>query len=208
MPSTSLIYLLYIPSTEFQKSFMYVILGVLGLPRSPQTAGGCGRASSFPQLRKQLGRWIQKAQEALGTCECWLGLKRNPAESRLGNHGGFNASFCFPLLVEGGCNSWKSGIIGKGRERQREGSPGGIPAQGLTPPIALNVLLKKCNVCVLEGSKTWEKQGQSWVGGRWRGGANEMMYLELFPGLNHSHCITISHSIISCDYKVNLMTLI
>lgn len=105
MPSTSLIYLLYIPSTEFQKSFMYVILGVLGLPCSPQTAGGCGRASSFPQLRKQLGRWIQKAQEALGTCECWLGLKRNPAGSRLGNHGGFNASFCFPLLVEGGCNS-------------------------------------------------------------------------------------------------------
>lgn len=67
MPNTSLIYLLYIPGTEFQKSFMYVILGVLGLPRRPQTAGGCGRASSFPQLRKQLGRCIQKAQEALGS---------------------------------------------------------------------------------------------------------------------------------------------
>lgn len=54
MPNAALIYLLYIPGTEFQKSFMYVILALLELPRSPQTVGGCGRASSFPQLRKQL----------------------------------------------------------------------------------------------------------------------------------------------------------
>lgn len=116
MPNTSLIYLLYIPGTELQKSFMYVILGVLGLPRSPQTAGGCGRASSSPQLRKQPGRCIQKAQEALGSCECWLGLERSAAGKRCG----FNASFCFPLLVEEGAspeNRGSAGRAAKGGER-------------------------------------------------------------------------------------------
>lgn len=53
-----------------------------GSSGSPQTAGGRGRASSFPQLRKQLGRCIQKAQEALGSWECWLGLERSPAGER------------------------------------------------------------------------------------------------------------------------------
>lgn len=160
MPNTSLIYLLYIPCTEFQKSFMYVILGVLGLPPSPQTAGGRGRASSFPPAEEGASR---KPRRPLAPA-C---VEKEPGWRK---RCGFKASFCFPLLVERRARFPKISDLREGQQEVERGLTWGCPRTRISSSECFECVPEEMQRACPGGLQNLGKTGPElggWETGRW-----------------------------------------